>query len=91
MPGDIWEAELGLLERGWASQPRAFPWVPVGESDLSPVPQFPHLKIIRGTGKVLIGINCCLLSAWRAVGERRQRSLIAMALCNRPGGLWCAG
>lgn len=36
--------------------------VPVGESDLSLVPQFPHLKIKgkRAIGKVVIRINCCL-------------------------------
>lgn len=34
----------------------------VGESDLSLVPQFPHLKMKdkRNIGKVVIRINCCL-------------------------------
>ena len=52
VPGEVWEAERRLLEDGWVAQPRAAPRalppflrVPVGESDLSPVPQFPHLKI----------------------------------------------
>lgn len=63
MPGELWEAEQRLLEDSWATQPMAaawalppFLWVPVGESDLSPVPQFPHLKIKdkQDTGMVVI-------------------------------------
>lgn len=52
----VWEAEWRLLDPSSTSGSASIPAVLVGESELSPVPQFPHLKIKdkQHIGKVVI-------------------------------------